>query len=351
MPSFQNNPKNIKNSQKILVMRYRFIGDTLLSVPFLRNLRRAYPEATIHLLVAPNSGEILKHCPYIDKLIYFDTTRKHRYEYKQGEKPRTFLSYVKELRKEKYHTAFVIKRSFSSAFLAYLAGIPNRIGYGTEARQFLLTQTVPYDKTASEIQCFLDVLRAVDIPVTDTHLESWWTETEEDSINRQVKNFNLELNPNHSNSCHVLFHMTSSNAQKEWPEPLFFHLAQWLIKTFDATIHCVGAASDAPRYQNLSRTLNTPNSKRFYNWCGKTNLLESLSLIKRMNLAIGVDSGTLHMASAVNVPVIGLFSPENITKWAPSSAQSIISERDSSSALSEIKNACQIALQQKTPHG
>ena len=71
---------------KILVVRYRFIGDTILTVPFLRNLRRAYPYAKIDMLVSPISGDLLETCPYIDNLIYFDTTRKHRYEYGNTEK-------------------------------------------------------------------------------------------------------------------------------------------------------------------------------------------------------------------------------------------------------------------------
>ena len=52
-------------SKKILVMRYRFIGDTLLTIPFLRNLRDAYPDAQIDMLVAPVSGEIIEKCPVI----------------------------------------------------------------------------------------------------------------------------------------------------------------------------------------------------------------------------------------------------------------------------------------------
>jgi heptosyltransferase-2 len=69
-----------KPRQRILVMRYRFIGDTLLTVPFLRQLHSAHPDAQIDLLAAPNSGELLKECPYLSRVIMFDTTRKHRYE-------------------------------------------------------------------------------------------------------------------------------------------------------------------------------------------------------------------------------------------------------------------------------
>lgn len=62
--------------KKILVVRYRFIGDTLLTVPFLRNLRKAEPDAQIDVLVSPVSGDVLKDCPYINNLIYFDNAKK-----------------------------------------------------------------------------------------------------------------------------------------------------------------------------------------------------------------------------------------------------------------------------------
>ena len=51
--------------KKILVVRYRFIGDMILTIPFLRNLRYAYPDAQIDMLVAPNSGEVIEDCPYV----------------------------------------------------------------------------------------------------------------------------------------------------------------------------------------------------------------------------------------------------------------------------------------------
>ena len=118
---------------RILVVRYRFIGDTVLTVPFLRNLRRYYPDAKIDMLVAPVSGELLESCPYIDNLFYFDTTRKHRYECAKAKK-KSFWHYVKLLKTQKYDKAYVLKRSLSSAALCALAGIKNRVGFNTEGR-------------------------------------------------------------------------------------------------------------------------------------------------------------------------------------------------------------------------
>jgi len=124
--------------KKILVIRYRFIGDTVLTIPFLRNLRKAYPEAQIDMLVGPISGDVLLNCPYIDNLIYFDTTRKHKYENPASkndlQKPQakqssasafftparqTFFSYVKLLKQNNYDKAYVLKGLFPALYLLF----------------------------------------------------------------------------------------------------------------------------------------------------------------------------------------------------------------------------------------
>ena len=61
--------------QRILVIRNRFIGDTLLAIPFLRNLRQNFPEAIIDVLVEPISGDVLASCPYVDELIRWSRPR------------------------------------------------------------------------------------------------------------------------------------------------------------------------------------------------------------------------------------------------------------------------------------
>src|ERR1700733_13544472 len=104
--------KQSHNQKRILVIRYRFIGDTILTVPFLRNLRRHYPQAKIDVLVGPQSGEVLQGCPYVDNLIEFDTTRFHKYDQGKGKK-KSYWHYVKALQQNHYDTVFVLKRSLS----------------------------------------------------------------------------------------------------------------------------------------------------------------------------------------------------------------------------------------------
>lgn len=309
----------VKPRHRILVLRYRFIGDTLLTVPFLRNLRAAYPQAKIDMLVAPNSGEVLRDCPYIDELIMFDTTRKHRYENPNGQpEKRSFWHYVQLLRAQRYDTAFVLKRSFSSAGLAFLAGIPERVGFDTEGRGLLLTKRVPYRAEDHEIDSFLNVLHAADIPVQDRHLESWWQPAEAEKAAQVLAGLPEA-------ERHVVLHLTSSNRAKQWPEAHALTLAHWLLVQPGTQLHCLGAPSDAPLYEQLRAQLSETEQARFHIHCGTFNLLESMAFLQRMNLVVGVDSGTLHMASAAGVPIIALFGPMDERKWGPVNA-SIVTE-------------------------
>jgi hypothetical protein len=130
-------------AEKMLVMRYRFIGDTVLTVPFLRNLREAYPEARIDLMLEPFSGQVIEGCPYVDRIIPFEFKTIHKYS---AASPRGrlagYVHYWKMLRQEGYDAAFALKRSLSSALLIRTAGIPRRIGFATEGRTLLLTDPV-----------------------------------------------------------------------------------------------------------------------------------------------------------------------------------------------------------------
>lgn len=307
----------------------------MLTVPFLRNLRQAYPEAKIDVLVGPQSGELLTHCPYVDELIYFDTTRKHRYENQTGHPKRSFVSYALELRQRHYDLAFVLKRSFSSALLAWLAGIPQRIGFNTEGRRFLLTKAIPYRADQPEAESFLSVLEAIGIPVRDRHLESWWGVEQETLAQELFQPFAGQHN--------VLLHLTSSNPAKEWPLGYWVEIARWLIEEKHATLHCLGATADVDRYEVLRQALPQALQGKVQNWCGQTTLLESMAFLKRMDQVIGVDSGTLHMAAAAGTRVVALFGPMAEAKWAP--PQSTVVTQPLACRPCNLKTPCHFDLQ------
>ena len=293
---------------RILVVRYRFIGDTILTIPFLRNLRRCYPYAKIDMLVAPVSGELLESCPYLDNVIYFDTTRKHRYENGKAKK-KSFWHYVKLLKNEKYDKAFVLKRSISSAALCAFAGIKSRVGFNTEGRGFLLTKRVPYDKTKHEVESFLDVLKADNIPVFDDYLELWLKEQDIKEADEIMSNFNFISNKK------VIVHATSGNPKKQWKPEYFANVIEKLSNDYGIQVFHLGAKSDKIVYENIRNMIKVPLKVEPINLCGELDLGVSAAVIAQMDLVFGNDSGTFHVAGALDVPTIVIYGPMDYKKW------------------------------------
>lgn len=308
-------------TKKILVMRYRFIGDTLLTVPFLRNLRYAYPDAQIDMLVAPVSGEIIDKCPYVDNFIYFDTTKKHRYENNENSQKKDFWFYVKLLREKKYDKAYVLKRSLSSAFLAFAAGIKERVGFNTECRSFLLTKSVPYVDNRHEIDCFLDVLKADNIEIKDNYLENWLDETE-------IKNVRFVMEQNGINfddgKKRVIIHATSGNRKKEWAKDKWAQIIQWLSEEKNVQVVFNGTKNDTETYEQIMSHVKIDLKNKPINFCGKFNLRQTLAFTKLCDLIVGCDSGNLHIAASVKTPVIGIYGPMNTKKWAAFAPDSVV---------------------------
>lgn len=293
------------DAQRILVIRYRFIGDTILTVPFLRNLRNAYPQARIDVLVGPASGEVLAGCPYIDSTIEYDTTRFHKYDSGKGKK-RSFLSYVFELRKHNYDLVFVLKRSLSSAVLALSTGARHRVGYATEGRSLLLTRPVAWNSKIHEVDSLLEVLETVSIPIEDRGLEAWISPTERSQVLSKVKEL-AEGGPK------VLIHAAAAHPDKLYPLALWGKVIDELHAGFGMTPFFTGARQDKGLYEELAAL----TAVKSVNMAGELSLRESMALYKEMNLSVCVDSGPAHLSSAVGTPTVAIFGPTDPERWRP----------------------------------
>lgn len=298
-------PNLLKNAKRILVVRYRFIGDTILTVPFLRNLRQACPQAVIDVLVGPQSGSVLENCPYVDELIVFDTTRFHKYDSGKG-KAKNFWHYAWMLRKRKYDCVFVLKRSLSSGALSLLTGAPLRIGYATEGRNFLLTHPVKWRKDFHEVESLFDILEASGVQITDKKLESWVAPEESKRVE--------ELLPQLKDSCmKILIHAAAAHPDKMYPAESWLKILKGISEKCDATFYFSGAERDA----QLNDELIAGSGVRGVNAAGKLSLRESMALYARMNLAICVDSGPAHLCAAAGIPTIAIFGPTDPNRWRP----------------------------------
>ena len=291
--------------EKILVIRYRFIGDTVLLVPFLRNLRNNHPEAEIDLTITSTTYDVLKNCPYIDNFIFIDkNNHRHTYEL-DGRK----YHYKKLIKDKKYTKAYVLKRSFSAAWLAFVCGIKKRIGFGTEFRNFLLTQSVPYRADIHEIEAFLDVLRAEGKNVDDGYLELWHEKSDIEFVESILEKNNI------NSKGFVIIHATSGNVKKQWPMENWRDIVFDLSNNRNIQVVFLGAKSDYLFYEKIVSEISKSLKVKPLNLCGDLTLAQSIAMISKSKLLVGCDSGNLHIAAACNVPVIGIYGPMSAKKW------------------------------------
>lgn len=298
---------NSNDRKRILVLRYRFIGDTILTVPFLRNLRRAEPDAHIAWVVAPGSAEVIKGVPYVDELIYWDPVTIHA---DSRGTHRTFaakLAFFRELRRKRFDKVYVLKRSLSSAIMAFFSGASARVGFNTEGRGLLLTTRVPYRHDRHEVENYLAVLKADAIPVTDDYLETWPSREEEAEAVRLLRAEGVE-----PTEKIVAIHPFAATVERGWPLENFAQLAGRLREEGFRPV-VLGAPGDRAAFAAVSCQFGAGT----VDLVGKSSLRTTMALIRNCSLFVGNDSGVMHLAAAAGVPLVVLFGPQSPVKFGP----------------------------------
>ena len=290
--------------ERILVVRHRYLGDTVLSIPALRNLRKANPTAHIDVLVEPISGDVLKNCPYIDGLLY---ARMHKPKKPNPAVPVGLLAISRMLRTRKYDRAYVLRRAFSAALLPLLAGIPQRIGFSFGGAWLLHSRSAPF-RNRHEVECFLDVLGADGIDISDTKNENWTTPGEDALV--------ASLLPQTGRRRAYLF-AKSTVDWKDWSLENFAAVCTYLITKLGYEIHACDAPANAPYYAGIAALLPENCKAHFKDWSQRLSLVESGALIKTCTLALGVDTGLMHIAASFGVPVVALFGSPDPVRWHP----------------------------------
>jgi heptosyltransferase-2 len=296
-----------RDRKRILVLRYRFIGDTVLTVPFLRNLRYAEPDAYITWVVAPGSSDVVLGIPYVDELLYWDPVTIHA---DSRGAHRTFgakLRFIKELRAEKFDKAYVLKRSLSSALIALFSGARERVGFDTEGRGLLLTKRVPYRHDQHEVANFLDVLRADGVPVRDDHLEFWTTIEEEGVANEILTREGVE-----PGERLALIHPFAAIPQRGWHLEDFARLA---IRLREHGLRV--AVLGSPRERGIFDSARHLFGSDCVDLVGKSSLRVTMAILRKATIFVGNDSGIMHLAAAAAIPLVALFGPQSPLKFGP----------------------------------
>lgn len=266
--------------QKILVIAPQFLGDGILSVPFFRNLRIHYKDAQIDA-ITKNAGKlVLEKVPYIDNVYDLKTIKKE---------------FIKN---QKYSKVYILKRSLSALMLVLGCGIKEKIGFSGQFRKPFLSKAVKYiPNLKHERDCFSDVLRADNIDIIDESLEYFVQENAEMSVQKYLPE-----------GKKALIVACASTKVKEWSQENFAKVADYLQKK-GYLIYFVGLKSEKAYCEGIV------TGEGVHNLCGELSFDESVALVKNIDLAIGIDSGFCHLASAFGVKTLTLFGPMSTVQW------------------------------------
>jgi len=296
-------PRAAGAGPRILVVRTRFVGDTVLAIPFLRNLRRAFPDATIDVLVERASGAVLADCPHLDGLVVAPRV---------GEGRESALATVRAnarwLARRRYDRAYVLKRSLSAILQTRLAGIPHRVGFASQGGSPFLSRAVPLRPHRHEVELFLDLLRADGLPVDDGRNENWVAPELADRVDALLGTL-PEDRPR------VFVAPRSTAVEKEWPVERMARTVAWLVETRGCEVLFCGAPRDVAVHAEIRERSGA--GAHVHDVTPHFDLRGTSALLSRMDLCLGIDTGLLHVAASHGVPVVALFGPTDPNQWRP----------------------------------
>ncbi len=293
---------------RLLVIHYRYIGDTVIVVPFFRNLRQAYPNARIVWALGPGDADVIKGIPYVDELKLWDPGKRKQNRPAAHRTLRAKLAFFRELRRERFDKCYILKRSVASGLLGVASGARELIGYDTEWRRVLFSRAVPYRRDQHEVENHLDVLRADGIAPTDARLELWVDAEEQAFANAFLAQHGIQ-----PGEKIVALHPFATNEPRAWHEDDFADVARTLQEKFSARALIFGGKSDQPAADRLRQKISSTT----LNIAGQTTLRQSIALLSRCALLVGNDSGIMHLAAALGVPLIALFGPGAPNRFGP----------------------------------
>lgn len=280
---------------KILIFTKNWLGDVLFEVPALRVIRENFPQARITALAPLRCREILSALPYLDEVRNFDERRGER---SLGSK----IRFVAWLRREKFDKVFLFHRSFTRAFLAWLGGIPERIGYATSKRHGVLTRAVPEpQRPLHQVDYFLVLLKWAGLAVNfGAPYEFFYSNEDWSGAKKILKEENLE------SKRFVAFHVGANWGPKRWPALHFAKLADRLAEAFDCWIVLTGSEADETIGQQIKENVKRAQVNSL---CGKTSLGILGAIFREAAFVVSSDSGPMHIASGVGTSVVALFGP------------------------------------------
>ncbi len=284
-PAAAARPADPAEPRRILLMQGAFLGDCVLTLPLLRQLRELFPSSSISVLARPETAGVFAQADPSAAVIE-DRKRSSSFFAE-------FFRLKRELRKGSFDLAVIPHRSLRSALLARLAGVPRRVGFSSSAGAFLLTDKVPFSWLLHDLERNLTLL----LPLKGSPQPAWPGLA---SPPDPFKKFGLPESG--------LFGVNPGSAwpTKCWPAARYAEV----IKRLHGELGLRAVLVGGPKEREVAAEVEKlAGAGACFNLAGRTDLGELMAVIKRLSLFITNDSGPMHIAAAYGVPTAAVFGP------------------------------------------
>lgn len=280
---------------RCVVIQTAFLGDVILTLPLLALLRDSGKVEWLGVLAAPEGADLLRLQGAADDVMAWDKRGA------AGGVAGTARA-VGALRGARADVALVPHRSFRSAVLPALAGIPDRVGFDTSGGRLLMTSTVRYGGREHEIERVAGLAAGVGVAVPPGRVP--FLVRVRGSDRARVAAF-LEAAGIGAGRPVVLVAPGSLWPTKRWLPERFGAAAEVLARDLGAAVVLAGTAADAPAARSVAAAMTGGPVDAV----GRLSLGEWVALVERSSLALSNDSAAAHVAAGVGTPVVAVFGP------------------------------------------
>ena len=292
--------------EKILLIELAGIGDAILSTPAIRNLRKTHPDSSIYFVTLPHPAQLLKKSPYLNEVFILRNGL------------RCVLNNIHvliKLRKLKIEVAVNLKQHYAIGgilkmyVLLKLIKPKQTIGRNTDGKGFIYDIKVKdkMDTQRSDVEYKLDLIRILGCEVKDKNLEVWFDQSDIKALNEFLRSnsvsdsdFLIGINPGAHRPAH------------RWSWQRFVAVADELAKKFNAKIIITGSKNESTLAGKVCRSISSGS----IDTSGKLSLGQLIALISKCKLYISNDTGPMHIANALGVPLIAIMGAGSM-KTAP----------------------------------
>lgn len=289
-PSDWGGRGDARGARKAVVLQTSFLGDSLLTLPLLRRLKESLPGATLAVVTLPKHADVFRGSQWVDEVILDDKRGAHG-------GPAGPWRIAAELKAKGFDLAVIPHRSFRSALVAWLAGIPRRVGFAASAGRFLLTDAVPFAWLTHDLERNLALARPLGGDAAPSAGEARYVAPAAPSPKLEKALAQAGV-PAGARLAGV--HPGAAWATKRWLPERYAELCRRLAAD-GLTPVLVGGPGDAALGAEIAQASGAKDLT------GKTDLADLQALMGRLSLFVTNDSGPMHLAAAAGVPVVAVF--------------------------------------------